>query len=274
MTTAAITATPVPVLATARLRLDAFGDADIADLAAILAEPEVTRNITADASTPERCRASAAARIAWHNASWASHGYGVWAVRETDGGTLLGWCGFGEPDIGTDPEILYGLAPAFWRRGLATEAASAALDWLFRETEAAGASAVIFGRLNTASAGVLGKLGMRRIGSMPMADFLPDLALAGRVVTYEVWRLGHGAAADPEALLMQAPFKAGQIATLLDDPAAIERALCDAARRRPDYAALAPDVLERRVRETFRAGRSEPWLDHYHLRREDRPPAE
>jgi RimJ/RimL family protein N-acetyltransferase len=259
--------TTVPALSTARLRLDAFVDSDVAALAAILAEPEVTRNITADASTPERCLATAAARIAWHNGSWAKHGYGVWALREAEFGALLGWCGFAEPDIGSDPEVLYGLAPACWGRGLATEAATAAIDWLFRETAEAGVSAVIFGRLNAASATVLRKLGMRLVGTMAMAEFLPDRKLARSVVDYETWRLGQGASNDPDALLFQAPFKAGQIATLLDEPSAIEWALCHAALQRPDYGDIPPGSLARRVREAFRAGMSEPSLDWYHVGR-------
>jgi len=61
-------------------------------------------------------------------------------------GRLLGWCGFAAPEAeGHDPEILYGLARAFWGQGLASEAAIA---WLFWHTQAPGLSALIFGRLN------------------------------------------------------------------------------------------------------------------------------
>ena len=49
----------IPIITTERLRLDAFSDADIGALAAILAEPDVTKTITANGSTPEKCRASA-----------------------------------------------------------------------------------------------------------------------------------------------------------------------------------------------------------------------
>jgi hypothetical protein len=153
----------VPVLATRRLRLDAFTELDVSALAAILAEPDVSRDITADASTAERCIATPTDRI------------------------------------GSDPEILYGLAPACWGHGLGTEAAAVALDWLFGERAEAGVSAVIFGGLNPASAAVLEKLGMRRRGKMAMADFLPDLILARRVVEYEIWRLEYGACSDPDA---------------------------------------------------------------------------
>jgi RimJ/RimL family protein N-acetyltransferase len=266
----------IPIVTTPRLRLEPFAEADIPGLAAILAEPEVTKNITANGSTPERCRASAAARIARHNTGWAARGYGVWAVRAGEGagvpvGELVGWCGFAPPDIGDDPEILYGYDPRCWGRGLAKEAALAAIDWLFDATGEGGVSAVIFTRLAPASVALVGKLGMTKRGTMSMADFLPDLDLARDVLDYEIWRLGHGRSADPEALLFQAPHKGGQLATLPlgDDAAAVEQAFCAAARRRPDCAAIDRAVLDSRVRAAFRQGMAEPWLDWYHLPRAD-----
>ncbi len=269
--------TAIPIVTTPRLRLEPFSEADIPALAAILAEPEVTKNITADGSTPERCRASAAARIGRHDTGWRTRGYGVWAVKAGDGagvppGELVGWCGFTPPDIGDDPEILYGYAPRCWGRGLAKEAALAAIGWLFAETGEGGVSAVIFNRLAPASVALVGKLGLRRRGTMPMADFLPDLALAREVLDYEIWRLGFGTSADLDALLFQAPHKGGQIATLkLRDIADAERAFCDAALRRADCAALDPGVLEDRIRAAFRQGMAEPHLDWYHLPRAEWP---
>lgn len=151
--------TEPPVLTTARLRLEALTEADVPALAAILADPDVTKNITADGSTPERCRESAAARIARHNRAWAERGYGVLAVKTAGveaipDGTFIGWCGF------------------------------ATLD------------------------------------------------------------LGHA----------------------VDD---VERAFCDAARSRREYAGVARSDLEARVKSAFRSGMSEPHLDWYHLKRED-----
>jgi RimJ/RimL family protein N-acetyltransferase len=265
----------VPVITTERLRLDAFIDSDIGALADILSEPEVTKNITANGSTAARCRASAAHRINWHNAGWGEHGYGVWAVRArselaTEAGTLLGWCGFAPPDIGDDPEILYGLAPQCWGRGLAQEMARAAIGWLFVKTAHAGASAVIFGRINPVSAAIAAKLGMRKRGTMAMPDFLPDLKLARDVLDYEIWRLGHGRTRDVEALLFQAPYKGGQIASLkLADPGSFEQTFCEAARERQDYASVERAELDRRVCAAFRQGMEEPSLDWYHLDRKD-----
>ncbi len=266
-----------PVLTTPRLTLDAFSDADVPALAAILAEPEVTKSITADGSTPERCLASARARIAWHNGAWGKHGYGVWAVRAraiegVTPGTLIGWCGFAEPDLGDDPEILYGLAPAVWRQGLASEAAAAAVDWLFAATDHGGVSAVIFACLAPGSLALVRKLGLTRRGTMAMADFMPDLVLAKAVLDYELWRLAHGRAADEALLLFEAPYKGGQLATLgLGDIKAIEQAFCDAAARRGIGAGLPPAERDQRVRTAFRQGGAEPWLDWYHRVRPEGP---
>jgi RimJ/RimL family protein N-acetyltransferase len=249
--------------------LQPFADEDTPALAAILAEPEVTKNITANGSTPERCLASARHRIGWHNRSWSERGYGVWAVKDA-AGDLLGWCGFAAPDIGDDPEILYGLAPLHWRRGFGMEAARAATDWLFAETDAGGVSAVIFGRLNPGSVSMIGKLGLKRRGTMAMSDFMPDRQLAKDVLDYEIWRLAHGATLDADALLAQAPHKGGQFATLnLGDPREIERAFRDAARGRRDYAAMRRDELDARVRNAFHQGMAQAYLDWYHLPRAD-----
>ena len=270
--------TTIPSITTERLSLETFATADSPALAAILAEPEVTRNITANGSTPERCLASAQFRIAWHNKAWHEHGYGVWAIRARNDevapkGALLGWCGFAEPDIGEDPEILYGLAPAYWGHGLAQEAVRAAIGWLFTQTPCSGVSAIIFGRLNPISIAIAQKLGMTRRGTMSMEEFLPDLALARDVLDYEIWRLAEGRCLDSEALLFQAPYKGGQIATLgLAEPGSIEQEFLDAARARGDYATIGPLELDRRVRDAFRLGMGEPHLDWYHLPRSAWPP--
>ncbi len=257
----------IPTLETPRLRLAPFADGDAPELAAILAEPEVTKNITANGSTPERCLASARHRIGWHNRSWGERGYGVWAVK-AQGGALLGWCGFAAPDIGDDPEILYGLAPRCWRQGFGMEAARAAMDWLFRETQAGGVSAVVFGRLNPGSVAMIGKLGLAPRGTMPMADFMPDRTLARDVLEYEIWRLGQGKTLDAEALLFQAPHKGGQFATLdLGDPDEIEQAFRAAARGRSDYADVPRAQLDARISAAFRQGIAEAHLDWYHLPR-------
>jgi len=268
----------IPTLTTLRLTLDAFTTADIPALAGILAEPEVTKTITANASTPARCRKAAAHRIDWHNRSWETHGYGVWAIRSRDNhtgdthkdkqGALIGWCGFSEPDIGNDPEILYGLAQQYWGKGLAQEAAIAAITWLFAKPgrpRHSGISAVVFGRLNPASLTLAGKLGFERKGRMTMANFLPDRELAKEVLDYELWRLEKAPLNDAASLLFQTAFKAGQIASLnVGDVREIEQALCDAACRRSDLGDMDPAESRMRIRIAYWEGLADPYLDWLH----------
>jgi len=262
---------------TARLRFSRFDDRDQAALAELLGDPEITRTITANTATPDKRAAAAQARISWHNGAWETKGYGVWALRAKDipgqeAERLTGWCGFAEPDpnpdLGTDPEILYGLARDCWGRGLASEAAAAVIDWLFANTEAGGVSAMIMGRLNPGSLKVTERLGFARRGILSFKDFLPDPGLAREVLDYEIWRLEEGETLDPEALIFQAPYKAGQIvATGIAGEAETAEALIAAARRRADYAGLSQMTLEDRVRGAFRQGIEEPHVDWYHLPR-------
>jgi len=270
-----------PTPETARLTFWRFNGRDRAALAELLGDPEITRTITANTSTPVKRAACARQRIAWHNGAWETKGYGVWALRAKDrpanqAERLIGWCGFAEPDpgpdVGTDPEVLYGLARDCWGRGLAREAAAAAIDWLFAHTQAEGVSAMIMGRLNPGSVKVTERLGFVRRGTMSFADFLPDPALAREVLDFEIWRLGDGDTLNPEALIFQAPYKAGQvvatgIATGIAGETETAEALIAAARRRADYAGLSQKTLEERVRGAFRQGIEEPHVDWYHLPR-------
>ena len=259
---------------TARLRFERFVEADAEGLAALLADPEIARTITTDGSTPERCLASARARIAWHNGAWASHGYGVWALRarnpDGEGDRLLGWCGFGPPDVPSEgPEILYGLARDHWGRGLGTAAAAAALAWLFKTTTYPEASALVMARLNPHSIGVAEKLGMARRGTLPFAEFLSSEAMARSVLDYEVWRLREGLCLDPEALLFQVPYKAGQVVGIgIEDAAKAEAALQEAALARGGYAARDPASLRESVSAAFGQGLRESYVDWYCVSRE------
>ena len=133
-----------------RLRYERFQSNDANALVRLLADPEITRNITANGSTSERCLASARRRIGWHNRYWKSRGYGVWALRARDPNfapqnVLIGWCGFVPPEGDeNEPEILYGLARDFRKMGLAFEAAIHTIAWLYENTECSGVAAVIF----------------------------------------------------------------------------------------------------------------------------------
>jgi ribosomal-protein-alanine N-acetyltransferase len=60
-------------------------------------------------------------------AHWATHGFGVWMLRDLAQGALIGRAVVRHLEVeGADEvEIGYGFYPEFWGRGLATEVASA-----------------------------------------------------------------------------------------------------------------------------------------------------
>jgi RimJ/RimL family protein N-acetyltransferase len=264
---------PIPRLATPRLHLTPFAETDIPALAAILKFPEVAKGILADGATPTRARKHAARRIHWHNATWPTHGYGIWAVRlRQDGpddraedrprGRCIGWCGFTRPDLGTEPELLYGLHPHHWHQGLATEATRAALDWLFATTPHGAATAVIFTRINPPSEALVRRLGFVPHGRFPIADFMTDRDLAREVIAFETWRLGKSKHSDPARLLFDAAHKVGQIASLFPaDQGTIAAALATAAAARSDLGGSDPADRARRAQRAFAEGIAEPWLD-------------
>ena len=64
---------------------------------------------------------------------WALRGYGQWAIEERSSGRFIGRAGIINPADWPGPEVGYLLGRQWWGRGYATEAASAAMDWGFRE---------------------------------------------------------------------------------------------------------------------------------------------
>jgi RimJ/RimL family protein N-acetyltransferase len=115
---------------TSRLRLRPFTPADLEELSAITADPEVVRYI-GDGSPLSRDET-------WRNLSgiinnFARRGYGRWAVVGKAGGALLGYCGLTQLPESPGVELVYLLARGAWGRGIATEASRACLRYGFEE---------------------------------------------------------------------------------------------------------------------------------------------
>ena len=118
----------IPTLVTERLRLRAFRAGDLDAYAAMQANPEVMRYLlTGQTAT----RTEVWRTMATFLGQWALRGHGMWAVEQIDGGQFVGSVGVFEPLDWPEPEIAYSLDQPFWHQGFATEAASAARDWLF-----------------------------------------------------------------------------------------------------------------------------------------------
>ena len=97
-------------------------------------------------------------------ASHETECYGVWVMIERESGSVVGDVGFiGPPDENGSIEVGYSVIPDRRRRGYATEAASAIVEWALSEP---GVQVVVAGcdRDNEPSIRTLERLGFQRTG--------------------------------------------------------------------------------------------------------------
>ena len=142
---------------TERLRLRRWRDSDLATMAGWSADPRFMRHMGRGPLSWDESVAGFA-RVRRH---WDEHGFGLLAVEDRASGALIGRAGVQYHRLwSADPEVGWGLDPAWWGRGLATEAGSACVAWAF--------GALNFTRLvsittpeNLASRRVMAKLGFR-----------------------------------------------------------------------------------------------------------------
>lgn len=144
-------------LRTPRLRLVPVRADDVDALHALWTDPGVRRYLWDDRVIE---REVAAERVEATLAHRAERGYGLWTLRPADGDDVIGFCGFQPLDGGDEVELLYGILPDHWGRGLVVEAARAAIDELFA-TLAPARLWALADPPNLQSFRVMEKLGMR-----------------------------------------------------------------------------------------------------------------
>ena len=119
----------IPTIETERLRLRAFTAADCEPYAEMYSDESFVRYLGGKPLSK---------RQAWENLAivlghWHLLGYGIWALESLENGKLIGRAGLlnlpGWPDV----EVCWALAPKFWGKGYATEAAKASVNWAFAE---------------------------------------------------------------------------------------------------------------------------------------------
>jgi ribosomal-protein-alanine N-acetyltransferase len=141
---------------TARLRIRPYRASDLDDLYRLWTDPDVRRYLWDNEIIPREIAMQA---LEASITSTREHGFGHWAVCPRESDTLIGFCGFRFLDDTTEIELLYGLAPPHWGKGLATEASRAMLRWGFAEHGFPRVIAIT-DVPNTASIRVMERLGM------------------------------------------------------------------------------------------------------------------
>lgn len=122
------------MIRTARLLLRRWREADVGPMARINADPEVMRWI---GSGRVRDEEQTRAGIEAVEQMWEAHGFGLFAMELRSSGELIGFTGLAVPDF--LPEVLpaveigWRLGRPYWGRGLATEAATAAVQFGFEQ---------------------------------------------------------------------------------------------------------------------------------------------
>jgi ribosomal-protein-alanine N-acetyltransferase len=147
-------------LRTPRLRLRPFTEADAPAHLELYRDPEVTRHLGGGPFVADQIEQRSRRAVDKFVRHWADKGFGVFAVEDLGTGRFLGQCGLNAIDELGEIEILYALERAAWGRGLATEAARAALAFGFDEARLPRIVAVTRPE-HQASRGVMEKIGMR-----------------------------------------------------------------------------------------------------------------
>lgn len=145
-----------PILETDRLRLRPLRPEDVEGLLVILGDPETMRFYP----TPYT-RELVEEWVEDSINRYRRDGIGLWAVELKATGELVGDCGPAVREVLGTKEIELGwhVKRAFWGQGLATEAAAACREWVFREIRPSRLIALVRPE-NTQSRRVAEKIGM------------------------------------------------------------------------------------------------------------------
>jgi RimJ/RimL family protein N-acetyltransferase len=111
-----------------------------------------------------------------YRASYAAHGYGLYAVDLKDTGAPIGICGFVRRDTLPDADIGFAFLPQFERHGYAFESAQAVLEY-GREVLGLRRVLAITTPDNESSGRLLGKLGFRFDGLVTLPKDTEEIKL-------------------------------------------------------------------------------------------------
>jgi [ribosomal protein S5]-alanine N-acetyltransferase len=170
---------------TARLVIRPFDDSDADAWIAMLSDPEVRRFLPpGPAPTMETFESALESRRTMEN----EIGYAMWAVEERGTGAFVGQCGIRpaksmDKDAGSEIDLAYHFARAFWNKGYAAEAATAVLKYGLGSMGLNSIMGVAVPE-NVGSWRVLEKIGMHYEG---LADYYGLTSLKKYVAEREWW---------------------------------------------------------------------------------------
>lgn len=172
------------VIETARLRLRPFTMRDVPALARLYGDDVIMRYMRQGHGLKrEQAATEARANITNFTDQWRRRGFGVWAVTDRESGRLLGRCGLHHIAEVNAVEVLYLLNKTVWGRGLATEAAAAALAFGFAQLNLPAIIAIARPE-NGPSRRVMEKLGLEYRRNV----VLWDVDLAWHEISRERWQ--------------------------------------------------------------------------------------
>jgi RimJ/RimL family protein N-acetyltransferase len=146
---------PFQTLRTGRLILTPVGGGDLPDLRAIKADPRVFAVMLGGV----RNAVETAEELARDVAAWGAQGYGIWAVREAVDHRFVGITGLEQRPDNRGVALRFALWPEAQGRGLAREAAGAALRF-GHDRSGLRRIVAVAREANFASRTVLGSIGM------------------------------------------------------------------------------------------------------------------
>jgi RimJ/RimL family protein N-acetyltransferase len=174
------------MIETERLILRPWREDDAAEFARVTNTPAVMEYL-GGVKEPEAFRGSFE-RV---SASQTKNGFCFWIVERRSDGALLGFCGLkvgNTPPIEGEIEIGWRLREDAWGQGYAREAATATLEWAWRNLSC-GRVVAITAAGNRRSWGLMERLGMRRLRDMDFEH--PDVPTGDKAkphITYAIKR--------------------------------------------------------------------------------------
>ena len=147
---------PAWVIRTGRMVLSPLGWQDLPDLQALKGDPLVFAHMLGGVRSPGQVAEELAQEVAF----WPAHGVGMWLARDAPGQPALGLTGVHERPDGRGMGLRFAFRPEVRGRGLAREAAGAALR--FAHDQAGLRRVIAVARdSNFSSRVLLGAIGLR-----------------------------------------------------------------------------------------------------------------